>query len=236
MVTVTKKRPVVKKKTPKRKESYVAIGADVSMTSIAIAAVGHDMLLGKRGPEFSGTRWTKDTHYFDRLTSAALGYKFILDVIGKLGIYKIELANIVIAVEEPWPMGMMGRGKFSSGYAKQQAQIQGAFLGSLLRYGYVNIFEINNQHWRKIVADALGITTHYTKWGSGADGKMRAKEWALQEFPELEEFPDLINHTKLGLIERPEGSKARAVQCHDNYDALAMSMWAVQEFHRASIR
>jgi hypothetical protein len=236
MAVATKKRPVVKKKTPKRKETYVAIGCDVSMTNISIAAVGYDKVLGKRGPEFSGTRWTKEIHYFDRLRSAALGYKFILDVIGKLGIYSVELANTVIAIEEPWPMGLLGHGKFSSGFAKQQSQIHGAFLGSLLRYGYINIFEINNQHWRKICADALGITTHHTKWGSGVEGKMRAKEWALQEFPEIEEFPDIVQHSKLGLIERPEGSRARAVQCHDNYDALAMSMWAVQEIHRSAIR
>lgn len=230
----TQKSPPVKRVVKKRKprarfsNSWAALGFDVSMSSIAGSVFAYDHTLRKfKGPYDTILRWEKSTNYYDRIEQAARGHDLVFNLLVQLN-YSIPMSRVAIAIEEPWSFGHAG--KQESGWLKQQAQISGAFMGALLRYGWVNLYEINNSQWRKIVADDLGITTHWTKWGKGPIGKLRAREWAEAKWPELEKYPDLISSNKLGLIPRPETSKAKAVQCDDRYDARAMALWMKNEW------
>ena len=198
-------------------------GFDTSMRSIAGAAIGYDGILRKKlGPEFVMLRWNKEDHYFDRLLEAAKSFELVLDLQAALSPLIVDNHKVYIAQEEPWPFGMVG--KSQSIALKQQAEISGAFLGSLVRYGYNNIYQINNTKWRQIVAEDLGISIHYSKWNVDGKGKWRSKEWSLKNF-EVPDWPDLIETKKEGLIPRPENSKARAKQPDDRYDALAIMEW-----------
>lgn len=222
-------RVAVKKKKAKRishsKASWVAVGIDLSTASISGCAIGYDKTLRKDvGPVFHTVRWEREDDYFTRLNVLCRGHNFILDMMAPLKML-VKQDNVHIAIEEPWPFGMQKR--LESNSLKQQAQMSGVFIGSLLRYGFERIYEIHNQWWKGIIADDLGITTHWSKYGKGIEGKMRAKEWAL-EFHDVPDWPDLI-YSKRGLIPRPEGSKAKAKQPDDRYDALAISCWMAKE-------
>jgi hypothetical protein len=229
------RKPRVRKKVPKhiprkaREDSWMASGFDISMQSIAGAAVAYDAVLKKmKGPAFVICRWERGDHYFERLKEAVNARNFITDLQAELKIM-VEPDNVFIAQEEPWPSGRKLMGNSSS--LKQQAEISGAFLGGLLKAGFTEIFQIPNWQWRQIVADGLGITIHWTKYGKGVEGKMRSKEWALldHQWPnEIPDWTDLIN-SKDGLKPRPDGSKARAVQPDDRYDALAVMTWMHRE-------
>lgn len=203
----------------------MAVGIDVSMSSVAGFAVAWDYTLREfLGPVSVMKRWEKNTHYFERIEDCSRAHNFIHDLQVELKLVA-ELDEVYIAVEEPWPVGIIGR--MESSWLKQQAEISGAFLAGLLRYGYKNVFQINNNFWRGIVADDLGITIHYSKWD-----KWKPKEWAARgytrqdgEVIEIPDWPDLINHSKKGKIPRPENSKAKAVQPDDRYDALGVMAW-----------
>lgn len=236
-----------KKKIPAPRElrtrGWAVLGFDISMSSIAAAGIGYDATLKKlKGPDFIYLRWEKDDEYFDRLKEAANAHLLIDALLTEPGLI-LDLDEIFIAQEEPWPVGMVNRGGMSS-WLKQQAEISGAFLGGLVRWGYTNVSQINSVRWRKMVADDLGITTHHSKWRSPElalehncapkdSGKFRAKEWALDiglttmagsGFEnEIPDWPDIV-HSKDGNKPRPENSKAKAVQPDDRYDALAV-MW-----------
>lgn len=220
------RKRVVKKKSAWR-TTVAVLGIDISMSSIAGAAVGYDSVLKRWiDPVCTISRWSSDTDYFDRLKDAATADRHIHSLIYRLGISP-QLHEIYIAVEEPWPFSLAKRAE--SGWLKQQAQISGAFLGGLVRYGYRNVYEVNSIHWRGVVADYLGITTHYSSWGKGLEGKMRAKEFGQKKWGL--EFPDLIR-TKNGLADKPETSRAKPVQPADQYDALAICEWMRQEVRR----
>jgi len=241
----------VRKKHPKRQllfkdtapeRGWVVCGFDVAMTNIAGAAIGWDAVLKKlKGPVFVDIRWTKEDHYFERLKWAAKSHEFILALQAQL-VMSISPEKIFIAEEEPWPFGLTKGGE--SSWLKQQAEMSGAFLGGLVRYGFQNVSQMNTIRWRKVVADELGITTHVSKWkdptlagkyNTTPDnvGKFRTKQWALNPgyafqgtfSEEVPDFPDIISNAKLGRIPRPEGSRAKAVQPDDRYDALAVC-WA----------
>jgi hypothetical protein len=230
----------------KRKNGWMVCGFDTSMSSLAGAAIAYDRTLKKfKGPGFVMRRWTTDDHYFDRLKMAALSHELVWDLLSELTV-NMNMHEIYIAQEEPIPLGLMGgRGKKGqSGWLKQQAEISGAFLGGLLRYGYSdNLAQINSISWRKMIADSLGITTHPSKWRSeqlakeyncalADSGKFRSKEWAMQWHAandtlfrkEIPDWPEIIGGSK-GKRPRPEESKARALQPDDRYDALAIC-WA----------
>jgi hypothetical protein len=195
---------------------------------MAGSAFAWDATLKKyKGPVELITRWSSETNWYDRLSEAAYGPMFLLELLGEFKL-PIPLEYTFIAIEEPWAYGH-AKNQHQSGWLKQQAQIQGALLSSLLRYGYREVNEINNQSWRGIVADYLGITTHYSKWGKGSVGKVRARQWAEAKWPKLEKYPDLISSSKHGLIPRPEGSRAQAAQCDDRYAARAMAWWMRRE-------
>ena len=233
-------RPRKKHALPKPREirsrGWAVVGFDTSMSSLAGAAIGYDATMKKMvGPNFTMLRWEKDDDYFARLKEACNSHELVGGLIADMGMI-LELDEIYIAQEEPWPLGM-SRGGMSS-YMKQQAEISGAFLGGLIRWGYTNIMQMNSIHWRQMIAADLGITTHHSKWKSPElalahncapkdSGKFRAKQWALTQSPvydgEIPDWPDIIGG-KDGKQPRPETSKAKAVQPDDRYDALAV-MW-----------
>jgi hypothetical protein len=210
----------------------VVIGFDVSMSSIAGAATAWDEITKRdKGPVFSAWRWDKNTHYFDRLTDCARSYEHVESLQAKLGVM-IEPDDVYIAIEEPFPLGMVRR--MESNALKQQAEISGAFIAGLLRYGYTNIFQIGNHLWRQIIAVELDISIHHGKWnyienpfpfapGGKGSGKWRSKEYGLKLG--LPDWPDIISTNKHGKIPRPEGSKAKSVQPDDRFDAFAIMQW-----------
>jgi hypothetical protein len=245
------KKPIARAKHKKKKlmeanprelrnRGWMVAGFDTSMSSIAGAAIGYDATTKKlRGPEFTIVRWSKEDHYYDRIKAAAKAHEIILDLQHQLRL-ELNLHEVWIAQEEPWPMGMAVRGGASS-FLKQQAEISGAFLGGLMRYGYTQVAQMNSIRWRQVVAQDLGITTHTSKWRDPAladvynckptdTGKFRSKQWALNPgyafmgaFPnEIPDWPDIIESSTLGKIPRPDTSKAKAVQPDDRYDALAV--------------
>jgi hypothetical protein len=228
-------------KDTRKKHGWMVVGFDTSMSSISGAAFGYDAITQKlKGPVFSTVRWNSPEHeYFDRIKAASMSHQIIWTLQGHLIMPMLELEEIFIAQEEPWPMGM-SLGK-TSGFLKQQAEISGAFLGGLIRWGYTNVAQINTTRWRMMVAEDLEITIHHTKWKSpelalkyncrpADSGKFRSKQWAMNPgyafmgaFPnEIPDFPDIIER-KGGKTPRPEGSKAKAVQPADEYDALAVA-------------
>ena len=227
-------------KDQRKKHGWMVCGFDTSMSSISGAAFAFDAITRKfKGPVFHTVRWNSpEDEYLDRIKSAAMGHQIIWNLQGHLVMPSLEMEEIFIAQEEPWPMGM-SLGK-TSGFLKQQAEISGAFLGSLVKWGYPNVVQINTTRWRMMVAEELGITIHHTKWRSpelaleyncrpADSGKFRSKQWAMRpermdgRFPnEIPDFPDIIER-KGGKTPRPEGSKAKAVQPADEYDALAIA-------------
>jgi hypothetical protein len=228
-----------------RKRGWMVAGFDTSMSSLAGAAFGWDGTLKQfKGPEFVLKRWTKSDHYFDRLRDAAKAHELIHELQHALGLV-LNTDEIWIAQEEPWPPHSSFVNKNISGFLKQQAEISGAFLGGLVRYGYQNIWQVQSIKWRAMIAKDLGITTHHSKWRSPElaleynclpkdSGKFRSKQWALSSpgpgyafmgltAEEIPDWPDLIKRDE-GMIPRPDDSKAKAIQPDDRYDALAI-MW-----------
>jgi hypothetical protein len=243
------KRPVPVKKARipipdvKNRVEWVAVGIDTSTYSISGAMIA--MQYGKLTPVRTDViRWGKGTDYFTRMRAAAMAHEFMIDLLGpKVG---AKLEEVYIAIEEPVSYGHMQRMQSQS--IKQQIQIQGALMGGLLRWGYQNIYEIQANQWRKIIADDLGITIHKTKYNDadflplpdgfhvakGAVGKFRSKQWAQEFHSDWDgHWTDLIQHTKLGVIAKPPESKAAGFQPDDRYDALAMMEWMRREVEKA---
>lgn len=253
---VQKKRPTKKHKKrgisfpEKPPKGWMVAGFDVSMSSIAGAAIAWDAILKKfKGPAFAEIRWTKEDEYFDRLNAAARSHEIVLDLQAEL-LLSLALEDIWIAQEEPWPPHGSFIKRGNSGWLKQQAEMSGAFLGGLTRYGFTHISQMGSIRWRGVIAEMISestgedVTTHHSKWRSGKlaqqynckptdSGKFRTKQWALdvmapyfgQQFSVpnvVPDWPDIIESTKLGRIPRPEGSKAKAIQPEDCYDALAI--------------
>lgn len=226
--------------------STALVGVDLSPSSIALAAYNYDTTLQRiYGPGFHIHRWTPEDHYFDRLRDCAKGFKFLNHVLNEVKFFGSDV-DVWVAVEEPWAFGQVGR--FQSSALKQQAEVSGAFLGGLLRNDIRNLFQIQANSWRKLVADDLGITIHHTKWKDPKlceiynclpkdSGKFRAKQWALEKkfvgSSEIPDWPDIIESGKHGKIPRPKDSKARAVQPDDRYDALAVLEWMRGEWLRS---
>lgn len=243
-----KKKKYLPKPRELRSRGWAVLGFDVQMSSIAGAGIGYDATLKKFvGPKFVYVRWEKEDEYFDRLKEANHSELWVGAVLEEMGL-QLEMNEVFIAQEEPWPFGMVSRGGASS-YLKQQAEISGAFLSGLVRWGYTNVSQMNSIRWRQTVAHDLGITTHHSKWKSPElalqyncapkdSGKFRSKEWALEVYPwrmkfrdkatkeglAVPDWPDIIE-SKDGKKPRPEGSVAKAVQPDDRYDALAV-MWS----------
>ena len=219
--------------------TWMAVGIDTSTYSISGSAIA--MQRGKLSPVRShSVRWEKGTDYFTRMRGAASASDFMHELIGPM--FGPTLEQVFIAIEEPVSFGHLQRMQSQS--IKQQIQIAGALMGGLLKWGWQNIYEIQANQWRKVIADDLGITIHKSKYQNaeflplpkgyhvkaGTVGKFRSKQWTEQFHPDWDgHWTDLIQHTKLGAIPRPEDSKAAAFQPDDRYDTLAMMKWMMNE-------
>jgi hypothetical protein len=213
---VRKSLAKLKKKNAPKKPTWVACGFDISVSSLSGAAYMYDGLLDKlRGPTYVQVRWNQGEHYFERCLALAKGHEFVLDLIGQMKGAVADTDEVYIAVEEPWPFGVVKRAQ--SSWLKQQAQMQGVFIGSLLRWGYNNVFEINNQDWKNIVREDLGrsLKRGREKWD--------VKEWAIQSWGAPDK-PDLIQ-SKHGMVPKPATSVAKPKQPDDIYDAVAILDW-----------
>lgn len=226
-----KSRPVKKKRRKATKPTWVTCGFDISMSCVAGAAFGYDGTLGRyAGPVFVDQRWPRNTHYFTRLEQCARANVFVHDLIAKL-LLTPDLHEIFIAVEEPWPMGIFkGKLKPDVSWAKQQAQLTGAFLGGLVRYGYKNVFEINNTTWKKPIADELELPGRTRN----PEMKWKVQEWALDSYVGVPDWPPIID-SKKGRVPRPEGSRAKGVQPDDRYDALGIMDWLKTEIEEGRV-
>lgn len=248
-----RKKPVPGKKTTGKgwsRVEWVAIGADVSMSSISLAGIART----RDGKVRVGThtvRWEKGTDFFERMGSAAKAHDVVHELFINMKVMP-ELNEIAIATEEAVPIGMLQRGTkgknagATGAWMKQQIQISGAFVGGLVRYGYKDIYEIQANQWRALVAADLGITTHYSKWKTedvlalpehyhvkkDSIGKYRAQQWVELFHPKWDgKWPDIITSAK-GKVSRPEKSKAMGEQCDDRYEALAMAEWLRRELKK----
>jgi hypothetical protein len=218
---MARKSAAKKKKLYKAKPTWVCVGIDMSLSSIAGCAFMSDGILDKmRGPAIYSNRWERGTHYFDRMKYASKPEIFLRSLVSGLRGAVAECDQIFIAIEEPWPMGYAKQG--NSAWLKQQAQLQGAFVGGLLRYGYTNIYEINSESWKKLVAADIGFKGRRTK-----EFKWNVKEWAIHDWG-LPELPDLIQ-SKDGLKPKPVTSRAKPAQPEDVYDACGCMNWMLNE-------
>ena len=201
-----------------QRASWAAVGVDTSLTALSAVAVAYDgMRDAMIGPFWSEIRWMPEVDYFDRLGQAAKGHELIQSVLAKTWV--LDPTRIFIAVEEPWYFGATKRGQ--SAWLKQQAEVAGAFKGSIVRWGYTNIYEINNSQWRKAIRD----DGHDVR--KGPEGKWDVKDWAINAFG-LPDLPDLVKSKSGAKIPRPEsgfGAKAKPVQPNDIYDAAACCAW-----------
>lgn len=210
------------------KAKWVCIGGDISMSSISLGGIACTSD-GKIRVAAHAVRWQKGTDYFDRMKDAARAHDIVDGLMEGLQVM-VEPEDVYFALEEAVSFGHLQRGASNS--MKQQVQISGAFIGGLLKWGYPNIYEIQANKWRKLVADDLatlpefeGMTIHHTKWNPDKKiGKFRAKQWIERFHPKWDgHWADLITDSKLGLIPRPEGRNAQAAQSDDRYEALAMA-------------
>lgn len=227
---MARKKLPVKKRKAETPPSWAAIGFDISGSSVAGAGIAWDATLKKfAGPVCVIQRWNSSTDYFQRLSEAAKAHVFVQDIMAKL-LLPLELEQIHIGVEEPWPLGLMKSKTIPPNFIKQQAQISGAFLGGLVRYGYPSVEEVNNQVWKNNVKSDLGRALK-----RGVEGKWDVKEWALDVYEGIPDWPDLINKTGVGKIPQPETSKAKPVQPDDRYDALGIMGYMQTEIEEGNI-
>lgn len=216
-IRVVKKAKPIKAVPKKGKNpSVICLGFDVSMSSIAGAARMYDSVLNKhRGPFWYIKRWQTDTPYFERMRDAVQCHDIVDELlVGLHGLVK-NIEEVHIGIEEPWPLGLVKRAQ--SGWLKQQAQIQGAFIAGLLKWGYPNIYEVSIPTWQALVANDMDM-----KW-SKKDGfdKWTIKEWAREVYPGIPDWPDLIRD-KNGLKPQPKSSVAKPVQPDDRYDSTGI--------------
>jgi len=208
-------------KKPWSKVKWVCVGIDSSYYSISIGGIAKTKD-GKIRAAAVARRWDRKTDYFKRLHDAAMVHELLHELFAALKV-EPDLDEVYIVHEEPVAISHFQKG--ASQVVKQQMEIGGALLGGILRWGWKNVWQIQAQQWQKPVAEALGITTHHTKWNpTKKEGKFRAKEWIEKFHPKWDgHWPDIISHGKLGMIPRPDSSKARGQQSDDRYEALAMA-------------
>jgi len=184
------------------------------MTAISILAIGKDGKLGTMKVGWAERRWLPEDDYLKRLKDAAMGFQLVQEATRKF--WLLDPTDVYIAQEEPVPFGMK-----NMGWVKQQCEVSGSFLGSCMRWGYTNIWQINNSQWKKTLRDE-GVEVRKMP-----DGKFDVKDWAIVAF-DLPDFPDLISRGG-HKIPRPEGSRAKAVQPSDIYDAAACAAWMIDQ-------
>lgn len=224
--------------------SYAVVGLDTSLTSIAAVALGYDGLTKKHSVTHGEIRWTPEVDYFRRLGEAARSHDLILDLLRPMWV--VDPSRVFIAMEEPFPLGMLGsrQASFQASYAKQQAEVSGSVKGSLVRYGFENLVEVNNSSWHKALRQD-GVDFQPVTRGSSTTqkaaiklaNKMRIKQWAIERYG-LPDLPDLVASKSGAKIPRPEsgyGAKAKAVQPDDTYDACAVAHWLLQDLQARDV-
>lgn len=218
-------------KSYQRAKGWTAVGGDMSMTSIAFTAVSYDAVLKRVSDVAYGSiRWMPEDLWFNRLEQAARCDKLLRDVL--LEVWGMDYSRVAIAVEEPFPLGMVTRTKFQGSWIKQQCEIAGAAKGALLRFGFPNIREINNAQW-KATLRREGVTIRKMNEG----GKWDVKDWAMSAYG-LPDLPDLVANREGAKIPRPEsgyGAKAKPVQPDDIYDAAACMAWMQDEIQSGRV-
>jgi hypothetical protein len=215
---------MLKSATRTRDKSWVAVGMDMSLTSIAVATIGYDAVLDKMSDvRWGEIRWTPDDDYFKRLGQATKSHELVIDTMPHL--WSVPFERICICVEEPFPLGMVSRKAFTGSWIKQQSEVAGAAKGGLVRFGFPNIYEINNAQW-KATLRREGITIRKMP-----DGKWDVKDWAIQALG-IPDLPDLVKGKTGAKISRPDagfGANAKAIQPSDVYDAAACLAWMQDE-------
>ena len=217
------------------RKSYAVVGIDSSLTSIAAVAWGYDAKIGKHKVEHGEIRWMPEVDYFARMRDAAKAHELVLDLLHKM--WTVDLENVYIAMEEAVHYGAIQRG--IAAFAKQQMEVAGALKGSLARYGFPNMEEVNNSSWHKTLRQE-GIQFAAIPRGTRGvereriklENKYLVKEFAI-EFYGLPDLPDLVASKSGAKIPRPEsgfGAKAKAVQPNDIFDAAA-----VLHYHRREL-
>lgn len=210
--------------------SWAAVGIDTSMTACSAVGIAYDGMSDKIvGPFYSEIRWMPEDDYFKRLGQAAKGYELVFDV--TRGAWVLDPAHIFIACEEPIFYGAVKANVGS--FIKQQCEVAGSFKGSLVRYGFQNIYEINNSQWHATLRkdgvefiNPRGMTDSQ-KNAAKLENKFKVKTWAIQAFG-LPELPDLVKSKSGAKVPRPEtgyGANAKPIQPNDVYDAAACAAW-----------
>lgn len=210
----------LKRNQDRHARSWAAVGVDTSLTSIAVTGVAYDaVLMRKLSIQWASTRWYPDDDYFLRLGQAADGYNLVLDVLRKLWVIKPD--RVYVALEEPW---YYSSAKFrQSQWLKQLAEIAGAFKGGLVRYGFPNLYEINNSQWKAVLRRQGAKIESQSK---DPRMKWRVKSWAQERYG-LPDFPDLVEvaGAKIPRPTQGRGANAKAAQPDDVYDAAAIMAW-----------
>lgn len=196
--------------------SWAAVGIDTSMSSIAVVGIGYDATLKKMSKVMHATaRWNEE-HFYKRLYASSMAHQLVLDVLSDMWV--VDLEDVHIAIEEPVPIGMIRR--MQSNSIIQQCQINGAVQGSLIRYGFFDIAQINNLTWKKVLRqDGVDLSDKNTmKWA--------VKQWAIDTYG-LPDLPDLVQgaHGKTPRPESGRGANAKPIQPDDIYDACAIMEW-----------
>jgi hypothetical protein len=253
-----REKPIVRKKHSRLpavpdeiSKGWVAVGFDISLSSVAGAAFAWDAVTKRmKGPAFSMWRFSPEEDYFERLLLCVNSPNIVGELQAELNVI-LPVKDVVIAVEEPFPAHgeFVQRGNTQT--LKQQAEMSGAFLAGLYKWGYTNIMQISNQGWRSVIAREISyetgedVTTYTKKWKNPQlalrynckpddSGKFRAQQWATDVFEpwivqqggtEIPNFPPMIR-SKSMKVPRPEKSHAKAFQPDDRFDALAMAEYA----------
>lgn len=221
------KSPVSGGKTRWSRVEWVAVGVDISVSSVSLAGIAKTSSGKIRSAKAISCRWQKEVDYLERMKQAAKAHDLMHELFMAMKV-EPELHQVNIAIEESVAIGHLQRGV--SMHVKQQLEICGAFMGGLLRYGWQYLYQIQWQQWAKLVAEDLGITTHHTKWNPDKHvGKYRAQQWVEQFHPKWDgHWPDLVYSSKHGLVERGD-SKAKGKQSDDRYEALGIMNWMRKE-------
>lgn len=194
---------------------HICVGFDVSMSVIAASAIAE---VGGRiiGPVWKDYRFIEED-YFDRLYACSKGYLLVENLLDQMKIKEYEYDEIFIGIEEAVPFGMIKT--INSSSIKQQFQCQACVLGSLLNFGYENVMEINVSHWRKMIANDLGIKMNKEEFN-----KFTVVGWAKEKYPGIPDWPDVIQG-KVGKKLKPPESIAKPIQPNDLYDSTAIMQY-----------
>lgn len=208
-MVVVKAKP--KKALDTKKPSVIALGFDLSPASLSGCAQLWDGVLSElKGPAWFRLPWVKDTPHFEKLKYLAQAQDAVHYLTNELNAI-VEIQHVYIGVEDLPPRAMNAQ------RYREQAELIGAFLGGLLRWGYPNVSLINSSTWQKLVADDLGKKAN----NEFKKDKWHVKNWAREVYG-APNWKDLVRNGKLGLIPKPKGSTAMPEQPDDRYDANAI--------------